>query len=267
MALPQNIRAGLLPTESEYLATSEVEINIVPLMRMDRVRLLDGIYGPLRPPTQARVPLWLALNLKKRKRCSIVCPDWLLIEQLKKSLQLETMQDEFAPLPLHYLTISKVLLESAPEDIPESDDVRAYLKSIREARQSKILSGVEAVNTEHLGMTNISLGEVTELRQFLGTAFNHLRAIQQAGESEEQEEAGAESIQEREFNYSIQRANQESETPYQQRTTSYTTPYNASAAAPSWSASRQSGSVDRSNAPGTTSESQEEESGNNMDLF
>ncbi|MCO5583369.1 hypothetical protein L7F22_037279 [Adiantum nelumboides] len=265
MALPQNIRAGLLPSEAEYLATSDVEINIVPLMRMDRVRLLDGIYGPLRPPTQARVPLWLAINLKKRKRCSIVCPDWLLSEQLKKSLQQETMQDEFAPLPLHYLSISKVLLESAPEDIPESDDVRAYLKSIREARQSKILSGVEAVNTEHLGMTNISLGEVTELRQFLSTAFNHLRAIQQAGESEEQEETGAESMQGREYNYSVQRANQESETPNQQRTASYTTPYNASTAAPSWSASRQSGGgVDRSNA---ASESQEEESGNNMDLF
>lgn len=93
-------------------------------------------------------------------------------DNLKNSFLQETMHDEFAPLPLHYIAISKVLLEtcvqkpssvqegiadmsclfliSAPDDVPDSDDVRAYLKSIREARQSKVLSGVEAVNTEHL---------------------------------------------------------------------------------------------------------------------
>lgn len=79
MALPSNLVPGLLPTEVEYIATSSVEINVVPLMRIDKVRLLGGVYGPLRPPTQARLPLWLALNLKKRKRCTIVCPDWMQV--------------------------------------------------------------------------------------------------------------------------------------------------------------------------------------------
>lgn len=77
MALPRNLVPGLLPTEAEFVATSSVEISVVPLMRIDKVRLLGGVYGPLRPPTQARLPLWLALNLKKRKRCAIICPDWM----------------------------------------------------------------------------------------------------------------------------------------------------------------------------------------------
>lgn len=79
MALPDNLKPGLLPSEAEFIATSVTEIHIVPLMRIDRVRLLGGVYGPLRPPTQAKVPLWLALNLKRRKRCSVVCPEWLQI--------------------------------------------------------------------------------------------------------------------------------------------------------------------------------------------
>jgi GINS complex subunit 2 len=79
MALPSNLVAGLLPTEAEFIATSSVEINVVPLMRIDKVRLLGGVYGPLRPPAQARLPLWFALNLKKRKRCSVVCPDWMQV--------------------------------------------------------------------------------------------------------------------------------------------------------------------------------------------
>jgi hypothetical protein len=35
-------------------------------------------------------------------------------------------------------------------------------------------------------MTNISLGEVTELREFLSTAHNHLRAIERVAEPEEE---------------------------------------------------------------------------------
>jgi GINS complex subunit 2 len=42
------------------------------------------------------------------------------------------------------------VLDSAPEDIPQSDEVRALLKSLREARQSKILTGLSAVNSEHM---------------------------------------------------------------------------------------------------------------------
>lgn len=111
MALPANLTPGLLPTEVEFIATSSVEIGVVPLMRIDKVRLLSGVYGPLRPPTQARLPLWLALNLKKRKRCSIICPDWMQLENLKKLHREETMNEAFAAVPLHYVSISKVLLE------------------------------------------------------------------------------------------------------------------------------------------------------------
>ena len=42
---------------------------------------------------------------------------------------------------------------SASEDIPQCDEVRAYLKSLREARQSKILAGLSAVNSEHLNVS------------------------------------------------------------------------------------------------------------------
>ena len=37
----------------------------------------QGTYGPFRPQMPTRVPLWLALFLKRRRRCTIVTPDWL----------------------------------------------------------------------------------------------------------------------------------------------------------------------------------------------
>lgn len=131
MALPSNLVPGLLPTEAEFIATSSVEIDVVPLMKIDKVRLLGGVYGPLIPPRPARIPLWLALNLKKRRRCSIICPDWLqygesvslpiqeklltevshVSDNLKKLHREEVMTEAFAPVALHYIAIAKVLLE------------------------------------------------------------------------------------------------------------------------------------------------------------
>lgn len=38
---------------------------------------MQGAYGPLRPPNKAKVPLWMAVNLKLKKKCHIIAPDWL----------------------------------------------------------------------------------------------------------------------------------------------------------------------------------------------
>ena len=39
----------------------------------------QGAYGPLRPPNKAKIPLWMAINLKMKKKCHIVPPDWLSV--------------------------------------------------------------------------------------------------------------------------------------------------------------------------------------------
>lgn len=39
----------------------------------------QGAYGPLRPPNKAKIPLWMAINLKFKKKCHIVPPDWLSV--------------------------------------------------------------------------------------------------------------------------------------------------------------------------------------------
>lgn len=76
MALPKHLQSGLTPDEHTFLAEEEV-IDIVPLFSMSKVRLISGIYGPFTPPSKATVPLWLALSLKRKRKCRIVAPDWL----------------------------------------------------------------------------------------------------------------------------------------------------------------------------------------------
>jgi GINS complex subunit 2 len=93
MALPKALQPTSTPDELTFLAEEDV-IDIVPLFSMTRVRLLSvsisyldlvqklmekGIYGPFQPPSACRVPIWLALSLKRKRKCRIVCPDWLAV--------------------------------------------------------------------------------------------------------------------------------------------------------------------------------------------
>ncbi|PKI84328.1 Psf2p [Malassezia vespertilionis] len=177
MALPAAAHHGILPTEMEYLASCETHISILPLISIDRFRLLSGTYGPFRPPAHAHIPLWLALSLRKKRKCVIIPPDWLSVDTLSEYLRQEVSSLPFAPLPLHYIPISKLLLDSAAEDIPQSARVRSLLKDLADARQSKVLTGMTLVNPIHLEMTNISSLEIAQLRPFFATALKQLQAI------------------------------------------------------------------------------------------
>lgn len=50
----------------------------------------QGAYGPLRPPNKAKVPLWMAFNLKLKKKCHIVAPDWLNVGALEVLMRLSS---------------------------------------------------------------------------------------------------------------------------------------------------------------------------------
>lgn len=69
----------------------------------------------------------MAINLKVKKKCHVVAPEWLAIgnqtavytlqafqlqvDYLKDRLEEETTKDGFSKLPFRYIEISKVLLD------------------------------------------------------------------------------------------------------------------------------------------------------------
>ena len=189
MALPAVAEPGILPTEMELLASTETSVHILPLVSVDRVRLLTGTYGPFRPPSHAQVPLWLAIHLRRRQKCVIIPPEWLSVDHLTALVHQESTSPAFAPVPLHYLAVSKMLLEqcvyadSAADDIPGAAKVRALLKDLREMRQSKVLTGLASLNGVHIEMTNISSLEIAELRPFFSTAVKNLQDIQRSDDA------------------------------------------------------------------------------------
>ena len=89
-------------SEIEFMAEKE-KIEIIPnfahaAMHLIQARspdayflnlLIQGEVGPFKPGISLSCPLWLAVNLKQRQRCRIVCPAWMevcpsIVEQISQ---------------------------------------------------------------------------------------------------------------------------------------------------------------------------------------
>lgn len=53
--------------ELEFIAEDEL-IEIVPKFKHGPLHLIQGDFGPFVPQARAKVPLWLAISLKKRQK-------------------------------------------------------------------------------------------------------------------------------------------------------------------------------------------------------
>lgn len=77
------------PAEIEFMAENEI-IQIVPTFNhASHVHLIRGSYGPFRAGLPLNVPLWVALNLRQKKTCRILAPDWMSVDKLNERLEEE----------------------------------------------------------------------------------------------------------------------------------------------------------------------------------
>ncbi|KAI5836909.1 GINS complex protein-domain-containing protein [Morchella snyderi] len=185
----------LTPSEIAFLAESE-PITIIPRQRLDRLPLISGTLPAFHPPQRATVPLWLALLLKRQRRCNIVPPPWLTPSSLDAALKREADSPFFsaAQLPFRWLETATLLLAAAPDDV--GDDVRVALRELREARQRKVREGVRAGGVEgtYVMMNGLGAMEIAEVRGFVGGVVDGVRRIggsREEGRRRAEEERGA----------------------------------------------------------------------------
>ncbi|KIY69734.1 DNA replication complex GINS protein PSF2, partial [Cylindrobasidium torrendii FP15055 ss-10] len=177
MALPPSLRQSVTPPELELIACQEV-IEIIPLISMEKTAFISGAFGPLRPPHKTKIPLWMALNLKSKRKCHIIPPAWLNLDFLQEKLGQETASPGFSKLPFRFIEIAKVLLDVAPDDIESSDKIRTLLKDIQEARQAKSRAGISQIDHSELTLTNLCSMEINEIRPFFVQAMGVLTQLQ-----------------------------------------------------------------------------------------
>jgi len=176
MSLPQSLRSSVTPPELELIACQDL-VDIIPLVAMERTAFISGVYGPLRPPLKSSVPIWMAINLKQKKKCHIVSPDWLNVDFLQERLNEETSRPEFSQLPFRFAEISKVLLDTASDDLENPDKLRYLLKDLREARQAKSRDGLEKLDYSELSLPNLCSMEINEIRPFFVRSMSILSQL------------------------------------------------------------------------------------------
>lgn len=72
---PASLTAGFFPQHTNTRPP--------PLPGPSAASPASGTFGPFKPSREAVVPLWLALDLKKRGMCEIYPPDWLQTAELQ----------------------------------------------------------------------------------------------------------------------------------------------------------------------------------------
>ncbi len=88
------------PSEIEFLAEN-VRVSIVPNFNEGALFLMEGDVGPFRAGMPTSVPLWMAADLRSRKKCRIVQPVFLNPEKLEE-VRLNGEKVAPATLGLYY---------------------------------------------------------------------------------------------------------------------------------------------------------------------
>jgi GINS complex subunit 2 len=132
---------SMTTAESEFFA-EETLITISPNFSHDKLLFTSGSFGPLEAGDPCVVPLWLAITLRKRGKCTIVIPDWMSTSSLEQNILNEKSRETFEPLPFHYREISQLLLNYARDDIKEPDRAAALLQDIDNIRMDRAKMGM-----------------------------------------------------------------------------------------------------------------------------
>ena len=127
--------------ENEFLA-EETLITIQPNFDHAKLFFTSGTFGPFSSGELYDVPLWLAINLSKRNKCTIIIPDWMSVEALEQNNSNEKNLSLFEPLPFHYQEISQLLFIHAKKEIKSPDTVGALLQDIQNIRMDRAQIGL-----------------------------------------------------------------------------------------------------------------------------
>ncbi|CAL6304388.1 unnamed protein product [Bathycoccus prasinos] len=160
--------------EAEFIA-EDIEIEITPNFTSANQRKISFFESQSRK----RVPLWLALSLKKRSKCTITTPDWLKTEKLDSILKAERREKELQKIDFHYIEVAHSMCKHAREDMTDWNQVYDLVESIRSVRKDKIHKKFTKLSDKSIeDIENISASEVCSTKPLLSCSKNALLELQ-----------------------------------------------------------------------------------------
>lgn len=135
------------------------------------------------------VPLWLAVTLKKSKKCHIKLPDWMQESELKNILKEEKANEGFYHgLPFYYREISKIIFDIDAENMNHKN-IRILIQDIEDVRESKTKRGLKSIqpSTYIVHLNNISSNQLNKnIRINVGDLLHYFHDITRIGPNADQ---------------------------------------------------------------------------------
>ncbi len=169
-------------SEIQFLAENE-PVSIIGTFNEEVLHLIGGDVGPFEAGVSISVPLWLAIYLKQRHKCRIVCPNWLSVDTLEQTIGREAEDPLFSAVPRHFVAIGHLLFQKAPDDIPDGNRLKTLLKDLCDSRQAKLRTSVHkfiegqgtSAKVDHLTQM-----EISSYRPVLLASLDQLRSLNSA---------------------------------------------------------------------------------------
>ncbi|CAB3408708.1 unnamed protein product [Caenorhabditis bovis] len=140
----------------EFLA-SNMDIEVIPRINEKVIHLISGDVGPFEAGIPTRIPVWMALMLKRKHHCHIVPPEWMTVDELKKILTVENEIVGLSHLPHMFFELTHVLVREAKDDIFEVDQVKSLVQDIYDKREAKMRTSNETCHAQLDGVQPIEI--------------------------------------------------------------------------------------------------------------
>eukprot|EP00939_MAST-03C_sp_MAST-3C-sp1_P004327 g4327.t1 len=165
------------PAELEFFAEHTLVTIIPKFSRSEPYEFIGGQYGPFIPNLPVKVPLWLALHLRKNQKCQVQAPSWMNPDRLLRCIENEKNGVKFTNLPRHFIEIAQLVMSHAGGDMPKdrAQRIKLLVEDISNIRQRKIRIGMKNIMKSAsegdpslaIKMTNVATMEIMAIRPIL----------------------------------------------------------------------------------------------------
>ena len=179
--------------EMEFIAEDTL-ITITSSVDHPTFHFISGDFGPLIAGLPCDVPLWLAITMRRKGKCTIQIPEWMSAESLERYVARERTEALFEDLPFHYIEISQLLLIHAKDDILMRDKVATLLQDLENIRMDRARMGLldiadrvrsgEAVLS--VGLKNLSCAEIQSLKPVFVQALGIFKKLTDSSDTSQQ---------------------------------------------------------------------------------
>lgn len=154
------------PIELVNIAYQE-DVEVEPTANIPQIHLLEYDIQNLKPLQISRVPLYVALSLKKSNLCRIRLPQFLKREYLEEIINLERENiGEYTKIPRFFFEISDILIRHA-YNVENPDKLRLLIQELKEARFQKTFEGMKVLDGHAFNVNNLTEWEFNEVRHFI----------------------------------------------------------------------------------------------------